>query len=444
MRTLLSLVLLGLASPALAVPARFSQHGTIRGPDGAGLQGTHRLVFRLHGEAHGGAPVWEEEHATSFDDGVYAVTLGTDVPVDDALLLAYPLWLELEIDGTVLSPRQPLSSTPYASVAGVAERVQGGTVDASRVRVGGREVIGPDGAWVGPVPPVSWASLGGVPADLADGDADTLSGLSCADGEALVYNDASDGWWCGIVGWGSLSPSEVRQIMVAEAVDLALGTTIGGRTPRFVGDPDPDTLAELSCSDGSVAKWDAVAGAWACAVDAGLDAAAVGALVDGRGYASATSLGALSTDLAVLGTSVSALASEVSDGRVTLDGLALTCDGLTGAVADLDGRIEVLETGALESTADLAAMLVRVGVLETGASSTAGTVASHGMRLTALEGVTDSDTLAELSCSDGSVAKWDTVAGSWACAVDAGLDAAAVGALVDGRGYASATSLGAL
>jgi hypothetical protein len=201
----------------------------------------------------------------------------------------------------------------------------------------------------------------------------------------------------------------------------------GMRLTALEGVTDSDTLAELSCSDGSVAKWDAVAGAWACAVDAGLDAAAVGALVDGRGYASATSLGALSTDLAVLGTSVSALASEVSDGRVTLDGLALTCDGLTGAVADLDGRIEVLETGALESTADLAAVLVRVGVLETGASSTAGTVASHGTRLSALEGATDSDTLAELSCADGSVAKWDAVAGAWACDTD--LDADTLGAL---------------
>ncbi len=78
-----------------------------------------------------------------------------------------------------------------------------------------------------------------IPEGLADGDdADTLAGLSCAEGQ--VAKRAGTAWEC--------------------AADL-----------------DTDTLAELACAVGEIAKWDDVAG-WQCAADEDTDTDALGAL----------------------------------------------------------------------------------------------------------------------------------------------------------------------
>ncbi len=73
-----------------------------------------------------------------------------------------------------------------------------------------------------------FADLQDVPEALADGDNDTLGGLSCGLGEVPKWDDVA-GWQC-------------------------------------ASDDDSDTLGGLSCGLGEVPKWDDVAG-WQCASD---------------------------------------------------------------------------------------------------------------------------------------------------------------------------------
>ena len=50
---------------------------------------------------------------------------------DSDTLLNYPIYLEVQLDAnTPMSPRQAINSAPYAQIVGIAESVEGGSVDA--------------------------------------------------------------------------------------------------------------------------------------------------------------------------------------------------------------------------------------------------------------------------------------------------------------------------
>ena len=127
--TLLTLLL----GSAFAVPLQVNQQGRLLDADGKGLAGDHELTFRLMDQEEDGYTQWEETLTVPFNNGYYSVVLGTDEennPLDDAVFSQYPLFLELKVDGEALSPRQPVTSVPYAQMAGVAEvaeSVDGGT-----------------------------------------------------------------------------------------------------------------------------------------------------------------------------------------------------------------------------------------------------------------------------------------------------------------------------
>ena len=62
-----------------------------------------------------------------------------------------------------------------------------------------------------------WANVLNVPADLADGDADTLAGLSCATGEIASW-DGSSSWVC--TSDNTLEWADVELLLNNNPVDL--------------------------------------------------------------------------------------------------------------------------------------------------------------------------------------------------------------------------------
>ena len=71
-----------------------------------------------------------------------------------------------------------------------------------------------------------WENIEGKPSDLTDGDNDSLSELSCGDGEILVYSTTSQTWGCGTDTDTTLTESEVRTMMEgASALSLNLAGT---------------------------------------------------------------------------------------------------------------------------------------------------------------------------------------------------------------------------
>ena len=248
---LLTLVTLLCASMSFAAPTKLSQQGRLLDGDGTPLTGSHGLAFTLHDAEANGNEVWREERVVEFEEGYYSITLGELVPLDDLLFASSTVWMQLAVDGAVLSPRQEVVSVPYALRAAVAEAVEGGAVDADEIAIGGSIVIDSSGNWLGTPP--DWNDLTGVPTDISDGDADTdtLLGLPCADGFVAKYSASLNAWDCA---------------------------------------PDNDVLGGLSCQSGEIPVYEAVASLWVCGTDIDTDTdtqlteAEVDAFVANNGY----------------------------------------------------------------------------------------------------------------------------------------------------------------
>ena len=131
-------ILLSLLSfNAHAVPLQITQQGRILDASGAAVTGAHLVIFRLYDDATSGTSLWDETQTVMFNNGYYASILGSDEvgnPLDSEVLSQYPLYLELQLGtNTPMTPRHAINSSPYAQIAGVAESVDGGSVNASDV-----------------------------------------------------------------------------------------------------------------------------------------------------------------------------------------------------------------------------------------------------------------------------------------------------------------------
>ena len=307
---------------AFAVPLQLTQQGRMIDSNGLSITGLHILTFRVYDDLTAGNMLWEDYMTTDFNNGYYASVLGSDVqnnPLDSAVLSLYPLYLEVQLDNnSPLSPRQSINSTPYAQIAGIAESVEGGTVNADEVSINGNTVIDATGTWVGSitvdwadinVPPEfldgddntqlsetqvetfinngpidlnpsttmngsglltqadtlipDWANIQNIPPEIVDGDDDSLSSLGCTQGEIVGWDGLN--WVC--VSDNTLDANEVGDLLTNNAYDLNGATTIGGFDILTTVD-DADTLGDLSCiNDGEIARYDLVLDEWYCDTD---------------------------------------------------------------------------------------------------------------------------------------------------------------------------------
>ncbi|MEE2750155.1 MAG: hypothetical protein VX519_01890, partial [Myxococcota bacterium] len=229
------LSLLLFSSTALATPLQLSHQGRLSDGADVPLEGTHELAFSLHDAESGGNVVWTETISAEFNGGHYSVVLGADVTAN-ALQSEWfhdsELFLSLSVDGgEPLSPRHALLSVPHAITTEVATRLEGGSVNAEQVSIGGTPVIDNTGEWVGP--PIeastSWSSLENVPAGFADNtDDDSLGALACLTGSIAEWDATAGQWVCGIDDSDTLTESEVETFVVNGALDLDGATTVGG------------------------------------------------------------------------------------------------------------------------------------------------------------------------------------------------------------------------
>lgn len=85
--------------------------GLLTDDGGERLSGSYTMVFRLYHASSGGAPVYESgEMTVNAEDGLFNV--GLDVP--QSVFDGEALWLAIEVEGEVLSPREQIRPAPYA------------------------------------------------------------------------------------------------------------------------------------------------------------------------------------------------------------------------------------------------------------------------------------------------------------------------------------------
>ncbi len=236
----------------------------------APLPGEHTLRFRIYDAVSGGSMLWSEEQQVTADAmGVVSVIVGSGSTI--GIPFDAPCWLEVEVDGEILSPRRQMVSVPYAframnadnadSLGGIHSGdyiVEGeiGVVTSAMIADGSGSGLDADmldglnedafadsghnhddryyrqdelntvGTINGGANPVDWTKLKNVPAGFADGT-DNVGGagdghsLDAADGSPVdvVYVDAA-----GEVGIGTTGPTAELHLRAANPTVLIEGT----------------------------------------------------------------------------------------------------------------------------------------------------------------------------------------------------------------------------
>lgn len=178
MRDFAPLILIFMVSILLSqVPRTINYQGKLTDPDGVAIDAPVDIDFTIYDVPSGGTALWTESHsAVTINQGLFDVILGStislELPFDDQY------WLELEVDGEILSPRQPLTVVPYAFRALNADTayvISGGTVNVT-VRIDGDGTtehpldIAQQGATTGQI--LKWDGTDWTPADDAGGTDD--------------------------------------------------------------------------------------------------------------------------------------------------------------------------------------------------------------------------------------------------------------------------------
>ncbi len=79
------------------------------------LDDDYSITFRLYEVVSGGTAIWTENHsAVPVIGGIYSVMLGSSTAFLGHVSFEDPLWLEVQVGATTLSPRYQLGSSPYA------------------------------------------------------------------------------------------------------------------------------------------------------------------------------------------------------------------------------------------------------------------------------------------------------------------------------------------
>jgi len=106
-----------------AIPKVLNYQGKITDSEGIGITDNLDMTFRLFSGELEVTPLWEQTLTNvSVNRGLFSVEL-TAFP--ETLTFSAPYWLEVEIDGDIITGREKLTSSPYAfRAANVDEAVQ--------------------------------------------------------------------------------------------------------------------------------------------------------------------------------------------------------------------------------------------------------------------------------------------------------------------------------
>ncbi|MGY8783396.1 MAG: beta strand repeat-containing protein, partial [Fidelibacterota bacterium] len=107
-----------------SVPRTLSYQGLLTQPNGRAIKdGTLQVTFRLFTDLEGGSFFWEESQDVFIEDGILTATLGKLVAIESVPSSSF---LEVDVNGTTLSPRQEMTSSFYAVISDTAKFSQGG------------------------------------------------------------------------------------------------------------------------------------------------------------------------------------------------------------------------------------------------------------------------------------------------------------------------------
>ena len=97
------------------------------------------MKFRIYDASTSGTMQWGESQTVNVEDGIYSVLLGSGTPLSGSGSLdatVFPndsRYLEVEVNGQILSPRQRITSVGYALRTAVADEGKSGAITGSMI-----------------------------------------------------------------------------------------------------------------------------------------------------------------------------------------------------------------------------------------------------------------------------------------------------------------------
>ena len=120
-------------SSTISVPRRISYQGILTKTNGQpAADKSYEVKFRLYKQLDGGDSFWEEIQQVYINDGLLSATLGI---VNELAIIPSSAFLEVEVEGSVLQPRQEMTAVFYSIIADTAYHAKGytQTVDMAAV-----------------------------------------------------------------------------------------------------------------------------------------------------------------------------------------------------------------------------------------------------------------------------------------------------------------------
>jgi len=117
-----ALLLVLVTAPSLAAPTQIQYQGYLQESD-VPFSGNINLVLQIFDSASGGNPLWgpEEHFAVDVQDGVFSVPMGSAVALSPEVFGGANCWVQVTVNGNVLTPRTALLTVPYSFRAVVAD-----------------------------------------------------------------------------------------------------------------------------------------------------------------------------------------------------------------------------------------------------------------------------------------------------------------------------------
>jgi len=97
------------------VPPVINYQGQVTDASGKPANGNFTMVFSIFDAVTGGTALYTETQNVTVSNGVFNALIGSVIPIPQTLFDGSPIrLLEITVNGTVLTPRRPFGSVPYA------------------------------------------------------------------------------------------------------------------------------------------------------------------------------------------------------------------------------------------------------------------------------------------------------------------------------------------
>jgi hypothetical protein len=271
----------GLRPVALSaeVPVKFTYQGNLR-QSGFLVNGQRPMIFRIYASSSSATELWTSpSYNVSLSTGVFRVTL--EPVITD--WQSGSLWLELEVEGNRMSPREELTSAPYAINSLMLSGKRYTTAASSPTAAANGDLWYDSAAklvnfWNGTAwVPTSGSGLPGAHAATHAGDGSdpiVSLGTHTVTGYITVSSSVIAGWFIGDgsglnnldaskITSGTLSGDRIGNVIVSSHIvdgsiqtqDLADASVTKGK------------LSPVGCADGSILQL--VGAQWTCVVTGG-------------------------------------------------------------------------------------------------------------------------------------------------------------------------------